>query len=50
MDHIKPKKKKNMEELEPLFTDEGERIEKKSAEEEDEELEPVDIVARLWSF
>jgi len=50
MGHIKPRKKRNLEELEPLFTDEGERIEKKTAEEEDEELESVDIVSRLWSF
>ncbi|GAA5928173.1 uncharacterized protein JCM15063_003806 [Sporobolomyces koalae] len=48
MDHIRPKKKKT--EAEPLFTDDGERIEKKDDEDEEEELEPVDIVARLWSF
>ncbi|GAA5884161.1 hypothetical protein JCM16303_005948 [Sporobolomyces ruberrimus] len=49
MDHIKPKKKKNPEEIEPMFTDDGDKIEKNENEEE-EELEPVDIVARLWSF
>ncbi|GAA5845410.1 hypothetical protein JCM3766R1_006544 [Sporobolomyces carnicolor] len=50
MDHIKPKRKKNPEEIEPVFTEVGERIEKKGEDDEDEELEPVDIVSRLWSF
>jgi len=50
MSHIKSKKRKNPEDVDPLFTEEGERIEKKTEEEEAEELGPVDIVSRLWSF
>ncbi|GAA6062902.1 hypothetical protein JCM10212_004351 [Sporobolomyces blumeae] len=50
MDHIKPRKRRDPNEApEPLFTDEGERIEKK-ADEAEEDLGPVDIVSRLWSF
>lgn len=50
MDHIKPKKKRNPDEIEPLFAEDGTRIEKKDENEEEEELDPVDIVSRLWSF
>ncbi|GAA5963703.1 hypothetical protein JCM3765_003552 [Sporobolomyces pararoseus] len=50
MNHIKPKKKRNPDEIEPLFAEDGTRIEKKDENAEEEELDPVDIVSRLWSF
>ncbi|GAA5917434.1 hypothetical protein JCM5296_001624 [Sporobolomyces johnsonii] len=50
MDHIKPVVKKQ--EPAQLFTEDGERIVERSDEggDEAEELEPVDVVSRLWCF
>jgi U3 small nucleolar RNA-associated protein 19 len=50
MDHIKPKRRRNAEDIEPLFTEEGEKIVRENGAGEAEDLEPVDIVSTLWSF
>ncbi|GAA5924671.1 hypothetical protein JCM1841_006381 [Sporobolomyces salmonicolor] len=48
MDHVQPVKKQ--EAPAPLFTEDGERIVERRDEGDDAELEPVDVVSRLWCF
>ncbi|GAA6022899.1 hypothetical protein JCM11491_006620 [Sporobolomyces phaffii] len=52
LDHVKPRRRKDPNDVAPLFTDDGRRIENADAndDDDDDELEPVDLVSKLWSF